>query len=791
MATLTKEFNLNDIQLKIRQKKTITDKLNYWRGIVFKYIDEPAEKIQTESQDIFETARYKDKIVTQLFNDVFDLPFFPIPQSIYNEHFKSAINEPELTYWFLNYYAKMFSERRKEVLKAGGGLHSVIPIKKEILRIEELEKNAKEWFLDPKRKINLSTTPPTQPEREKIEIIRVLDKEYYKNYPVSDIHASGGNITIEVYAEHIYLKDFLETKLKKLEAIATKEPTTPKMFSNQTHHDEKENLLPHVPDAISFKEENYQTQIDSWNKKNNNNLIKWIQDGSLIEIEKWHFVKKEILQYQYNELESLYGLIDLNIIMLNDLQDELAFICHNKAESIRNIIYKFFPNEADHLIRLPFYLLCPPIIDQPIYLLEALEKYPKELPEQQRTYYSYKYIFRNKLEVGKDKFQLYRKGLINNVIIEISNGNKSLVNRVFLFMEHFIDELSGLHGTKFKYFESPLFKILFSVIIQLKDYYITTFDQFTFKNILIIEKLLEEVNTPAKVLSVTYLPYSTPYFPKSYRFKENLCFDNPDTKIKLSKISDCKCELELYGNEHDTKVLLLTGFCIYFIWNKQVSEIGKLEFGTYDTWDERFFKNYFDVTFKEYQLGIPPNENIDKNKYITRQIQNEKNHLDRYINLPNFSPPFNFDSTIEWTNDFIKWMENLLSQPFGIRTDKTGFKSKLIEKQIEKIWNLLIANEFIDEDTLLKNFKAIFSKKKLPADFVAVKWIHLNKRKKPNQTSLREFLKVCMVFETMQPDQETTDTCISDINGGKIVFSGFKKDHYTEHYRKKFSNYLN
>ena len=107
-----KSFDLNKIESELRQKATITDKLNYWLIIENTNIIKPLKnKYGKYWMFNYEADKEKKKILTNLFGVNYKpVPSLPldITEHIYNEHFKDALNEPEFTYWFLKYNAKFY-----------------------------------------------------------------------------------------------------------------------------------------------------------------------------------------------------------------------------------------------------------------------------------------------------------------------------------------------------------------------------------------------------------------------------------------------------------------------------------------------------------------------------------------------------------------------------------------------------------------------------------------------------------------------------------------------------------
>jgi hypothetical protein len=245
-----------------------------------------------------------------------------------------------------------------------------------------------------------------------------------------------------------------------------------------------------IPGSISFTKKNYESVIQDWNMKHNNNLTKWLKNGQMVKIEEWHYLSTERLNEQKQVLNNLYDLIDMPLINMADLHDEIIDTCLHYANSIETSLDRFYADSKDMQISTPFSSLCPKIIKQPKYLIQAYLKHPKDLPENQIIYYRYKYL-NSKLGFAKGKFNEYKQNLNRSIIIETSNNNKDIINSMFLFIELFIDNLKSLYRTQFNYFASPLFRLLFDEVIKFKGYYIAAFGNFTFTNILEIEDALK------------------------------------------------------------------------------------------------------------------------------------------------------------------------------------------------------------------------------------------------------------------------------------------------------------
>jgi len=481
-----------------------------------------------------------------------------------------------------------------------------------------------------------------------------------------------------------------EHEINKYFKLDSKSNTSVKQISNQAVNHEK-TIVKDIPHSLSFQKENCKIHILNWNNENDNNLTKWIKSGEMIEVEKCLFVRQDIMNDKKRSVDNLFGLIDMVAINLSEIYDEVKFICDNKAAGIENMLDSFFAKSNDIHVNLPFYSLCPKIIKQPLYLIEAYDKYPNSLTEEKKIYYRYKYL-NAKIEFGKDKFLEYRKELSRIIRVDISNENKKLVKSVFLFMEQFIEDLSSLHRTQFNYFESPLFKLLFEEIMKFKGYYIATFDRFTFENILKIEKLLKKNKTDSESDSIHL---SSENQNKSMVEKQIL---NNDSKeyLRITKGPD-----EMYvlrSNNHDNRKItaILSGFCIYFLWKSQQAENANAIFNEYPkSWIDSkdvIFEEYYDHIHNNKSKSSPLHQIFPLNDFIKSQIHLEKESLNKLVNLPNYSPTYNVESVKTWTADYLLWLNNKLT---NIDDDNKTILSST-SKEYEKLYGKLLSNFLYD-----------------------------------------------------------------------------------------------
>ena len=139
---------------------------------------------------------------------------------------------------------------------------------------------------------------------------------------------------------------------------------------------------------------------------------------------------KKDINPKVSELEYLYSLIDMRVIKLNSLQNDIKISCRIKANQTRDKLSKWFVNTKIPDFKNVFSLLCPAIMEQPLYLLEALEKYPDYLKEPPQMIYIRKY-FCGKLDFPKEK-SFENKLRLKISIEELANNkDKDNLNSIF------------------------------------------------------------------------------------------------------------------------------------------------------------------------------------------------------------------------------------------------------------------------------------------------------------------------------------------------------------------------
>lgn len=127
--------------------------------------------------------------------------------------------------------------------------------------------------------------------------------------------------------------------------------------------------------------------------------------------------------------------------------------------------------------------------------------------------------------------------------------------------------------------------------------------------------------------------------------------------------------------------------------------------------------------------------------------------------------------------------EQINSDPVPIMENWEDMSQMSLKDDLTKEQQIIfekLKNEYIGKDTNPEQFKAFL----LQADnfaerFKPIKWILLNRQKKPHKTALRELLT--MLFGKA-PQQKTIDNYICDIDGRPIKLNKPKKSEYSNYF---------
>ena len=206
----------NKLNIEIDKNLSITEKLDYWKSVIDKHFNEPLTEQFGEYEFTFEQEQAKKKQLIKLFGTNYSLisPLL-IPERIYNKHFENALNEPEFTYWFLQHNAQTYFNVEIKMKRLPEKLKTLLSenfIKAELKKLNDFEQKAESLLNE--SKFDIYNDYSFSEYDKEIEYLRIK-ADYYKTHALPSVQATG-NTTVVLYAEHIYLKKFLETELQKI-----------------------------------------------------------------------------------------------------------------------------------------------------------------------------------------------------------------------------------------------------------------------------------------------------------------------------------------------------------------------------------------------------------------------------------------------------------------------------------------------------------------------------------------------------------------------------------------------
>lgn len=237
-------FNLEKVEAELSNRHTITERLNYWSEVINKFVKEP---VRTKGPPLNEEGQ----LVKILGKGISILTPLYIPQKIYDKYFREEENSPEFKSWFLKYYAKSYFESERLLQRWDEKINSPIAqqfIQAELDALGDFEKKANELLQSNKIDIysysNVSFAKLNNPYYKEIELLRIKGG-YYETRGIENVDALG-NVTVEIYAKHILLKEFLKNELLKIspaDQVKIKGFTLKSQFIHSDQFDEIINKL--------------------------------------------------------------------------------------------------------------------------------------------------------------------------------------------------------------------------------------------------------------------------------------------------------------------------------------------------------------------------------------------------------------------------------------------------------------------------------------------------------------------------------------------------------------------
>jgi hypothetical protein len=109
-----------------------------------------------------------------------------------------------------------------------------------------------------------------------------------------------------------------------------------------------------------------------------------------------------------------------------------------------------------------------------------------------------------------------------------------------------------------------------------------------------------------------------------------------------------------------------------------------------------------------------------------------------------------------------------------------SFKCEFPDEQLNRICKELINKEYINQETTLEQFRAVFTAQSI-VNIKPIKWTLLTIRKEPHKTAFRDFLSL-MTNETIK--QNIVNSCFTDNQGNTIKLAKPKKNEKSRYYKK-------
>lgn len=202
------EFDLSRIERELSEKSSIIDKLELWdsfiEGAIVGLITEGGKSDNTREVNV-DTSNLR-----KVFGKNYFLiqPLF-MPKHIYKLHVQPELNNPECTFWLLKHNAKEYFRWLLKDRHVEDNLNT--PFSKEFImgelsRLQEFEKTCRRLLAE--RVIDIYENRDDSRHKREIELLRIQSC-YYKNHTLVDVNV-GGNVVVELYAEHVLYKKYLK-----------------------------------------------------------------------------------------------------------------------------------------------------------------------------------------------------------------------------------------------------------------------------------------------------------------------------------------------------------------------------------------------------------------------------------------------------------------------------------------------------------------------------------------------------------------------------------------------------
>lgn len=173
-----------------------------------------------------------------------------IQSPVFRKHFSDPLNNPVFTYWFLKYNAEQLFNRFISSVSFQNKIQSNLSIRYINAELKELQlKEAKAFELLHNKELDIYAYHKNNYRySDELELLRILDGNYYKYNTVPTISSLGGP-EVQAYFKHLLLKPYLQELLEKV--------------SLNDEHNKELKPAGSIPDAAVKKEFIFKNNFDS------------------------------------------------------------------------------------------------------------------------------------------------------------------------------------------------------------------------------------------------------------------------------------------------------------------------------------------------------------------------------------------------------------------------------------------------------------------------------------------------------------------------------------------------
>jgi hypothetical protein len=201
---------------------------------------------------------------------------------------------------------------------------------------------------------------------------------------------------------------------------------------------------------------------------------------------------------------------------------------------------------------------------------------------------------------------------------------------------------------------------------------------------------------------------------------------------------------------------------------KAIRNNGKLDMEKYgEKWitpeNERDFPLIFERNYNEYPGKTPEQFRQHFSELLNQLITICKAKYEHPEKIGNF----------QWAIHFNQYLNNGM-----------GINSNLSQDQLQFMYKRM--DEYCA--TSEENFILALTHRPLPSYFEPIRWVKLNRNKKPNQYTLRAFLESVTNEKTVR--KKDVERCFADQYGNMIILNKPKRDDNYKYHLKKFKKMI-